>query len=185
MITFPCESPLQSPKSVRGGEGQSRIQTGWGLRSVATFTLEICRRPLTRCSRVALSVHALSSAHLQHVILQRHQTIDLTVCPPTGPPAATQRESWRSPSRGCGLCVELELRDDATTGIMLFNAHSFSDDHCCLHITRRLCRLSPGGPSRICSCMPGPCAGLCGAAWCGAPCPVTTGSAGRAADRPK
>ena len=45
-------------------------------------------------------------------------------------------------------CVELELRDDATTGIMLFNAHSFSDDHCCRYITRRLClaRAQPRGP---------------------------------------
>jgi hypothetical protein len=44
--------------------------------------------------------------------------------------------------------VELELRDDATTGIMLFNAHSFSDDHCCRYITRRLClaRAQPRGP---------------------------------------
>jgi len=52
------------------------------------------------------------------------------------------------PSRCCGLCVELELRDDATTGIMLFNAHSFSDDHCCRYITRRLClaRAQPRGP---------------------------------------
>ena len=43
------------------------------------------------------------------------------------------------PSRCCGVSVELELRDDATTGIMLFNAHSFSDDHCCRYITTRLC----------------------------------------------
>ena len=44
--------------------------------------------------------------------------------------------------------MELELRDDATTGIMLFNAHSFSNDHCCRYITRRLClaRAQPRGP---------------------------------------
>ena len=117
--------------------------------SVATFTSEI-KQPLTRCSRVALSVHALSSAHLQHVILNAiKQSISLFVLlSSTGPPAATQRESWLSPSRCCGLCVELELRDDATTGIMLFNAHSFSDDHCCRYITRRLClaRAQPRRP---------------------------------------
>jgi hypothetical protein len=135
------------------------------------------------------------------------QSISLFVLP-AAPPAATQRKSWRWPE-SLLWTAESELREDATTGSMLFNAHSFSDDHCGRYITRRLClaRARPRrGPSRICSCMPGPSprtacpssrrltracsivlrgrcrdqsAGWSGAAWSGAPCPVTTGSAGR------
>ena len=140
------------------------------------------------------------------------QSISLLVLP-AAPPAATQRKSWRWPE-SLLWTAESELREDATTGSMLFNAHSFSDDHCGRYITRRLClaRARPRrGPSRICSCMPGPSprtacpssrrltracsivlrgrcrdqsAGWSGAAWSGAPCPVATGSAGRRAGGP-
>ena len=53
-----------------GGEGGSQgfRQVGGYGRSVATFTSEICRQPLTCCSRVSLSVHAFSSAHLHKQI---------------------------------------------------------------------------------------------------------------------
>ena len=81
------------------------------------------------------------------------QSISLLVLP-VAPPAATQRKSWRWPE-SLLWTAESELREDATTGSMLFNPHSFSDDHCCRYITRRLCLARARhrhGPSRICSC---------------------------------
>jgi hypothetical protein len=84
--------------------------------------------------------------------------------------------------------------------------HSFSDDHCCRYITSRICLARPRGAlsqlqfharpfsahglpkrtpldTRVFDRPRGryrdQSAGWCGAAWCGAPCPVTTVSARR------
>jgi hypothetical protein len=145
-----------------GGEGGSQgfRQVGGYGRSVATFTSEICRQPLTCCSRVSLSVHAFSSAHLHKQIFtpsnNRSRCLSSSVVLAPLLPRSGKAGYPRVVAVDCVWSWNYVMMQQRGSCCLMHTHSAMTTVAGTLPGGCVLPALSPGGPSRICSCMPGP-----------------------------